>query len=181
MRGVLLRGTSWSQEKLDDSGDPFGLLVPSGSTSQLFPIRESGINQVSVRFSSSVNIRFHDLILLGTNDSTFDLVGFAYDATSFTATWTLAEVIEDDQLQLLLVDRVTDGEGHRLDGDWLNGVDSFVEGSGNGIPGGLFDFSFRIDVSADPAAVVARHIFYNNSAFDTVSDECRCSESRQSQ
>jgi hypothetical protein len=82
--------------------------------------------------------------------------GFTYNATTFTATWTLAAAgtfANADKLLLRLDDAlVADANGNVLDGEWANppetdpvtagGSDSFP--SGDGTAGG--DFAFRLNV-----------------------------------
>ena len=117
----------------------------------------TNVNKISIRFSEHVNVVADDLVVRGVNVATYAPAAtgaFAYDAATFTATWTLATSgISSDKLLLDLDAEpgsgVTDTNGNRLDGDWTNppsggigGADTFP--SGNGSAGG--DFRFRVNV-----------------------------------
>jgi len=172
--GVFVRSTAWDSDMLDQLGDPFGLLIPTGSIEQLLPLRLEGLDQLSIRFSEAVNVELSDLVLVNANLLPYNLIDFAYDPASLTATWTLDGPIGDDRLNVSLSDEVTNSEGHALDGEWSNGVDRFADGSGNGIPGGPFDFGFSVLVSK--TSVADRHIFYNNSVFDGNNSEANAAD-----
>jgi hypothetical protein len=77
--------------------------------------------------------------------------GFAYDDASRTATWSFASPLPADQYYLSLQESVLDSDGNALDGEWSNPfsvettnalVSQFP--SGNGEPGGDFNFVFTI-------------------------------------
>ena len=81
------------------------------------------------------------------NRASYAFSGFAFDAATRTATWTLADVPANDKLLLDLDADSPDGVrgtggGAFLDGEWANGTDTFP--SGDGTAGG--DFRFRLNV-----------------------------------
>ena len=62
-----------------------------------------------------------------------------------TATWTLTQDIHADKLLVHLNDTVTAKDnGSPLDGEWVDGMLNFAEGSGDGFSGGDFVFRFNV-------------------------------------
>jgi hypothetical protein len=158
---VFVGGTSWAagfRSFLASSGagdSAFGFRLAASEHGEELPW--TNFNKVSIRFSENVNVAADDLVVRGVNTATYSpatIGAFAYDAATFTATWTLATAgIPSDKLLLDLDAEpgtgVTSSSGVRLDGDWTNlapggvgGADTFP--SGNGTPGG--DFRFRVNV-----------------------------------
>jgi hypothetical protein len=100
----------------------------------------SGVAQVSLRFDRDVAGRIDpgDLAVRGVAVANYAFAGFGYDPATRTATWTLAAPVTQDRLRLVL----DGGRLPGLDGEWVNGGDSFPAGDGSA--GGTFDF--RVDV-----------------------------------
>ncbi len=151
MTGVLVRNTGWAPTS------PFykGYSIPVGSGAQLATLPWNDINQIEVVFSENVVVNQSDLLLSGVNTSAYNVSGgtFRYDATTFTATWTLAQSIGPDKLLLALnadgSNPIEDAAGNRLDGEWMNPASTAdtsgsVYPSGNGTAGGNFDFRFNV-------------------------------------
>jgi hypothetical protein len=73
---------------------------------------------------------------------------FSYDIGTMTATWRFEGWANADQYAIVVKDSVTDLEGNRLDGEWVNyadvygSIDAFP--SGNGAAGGNFSFIMTI-------------------------------------
>jgi hypothetical protein len=83
----------------------------------------------------------------GVNTPSYTISNFSYNATTFTATWTLGSSIGADKLLLDLsgtgTNAVTSATGNvALDGTWTNGTSTFP--SGNNAPG--TDFKFDLNV-----------------------------------
>lgn len=158
--GVLVRGSTWSNEFLAELGrlgvGTGGYAIPVGGCDQLATIPWTNIDQIVVDFDEDVVISYDDLSLAGLNISVyaFGPGGFSYDPAARRAIWTLAEPIRADKLFITLSDQVTDTapDANRLDGDWTNVLDTFP--SGNGVAGNAFRISMNMlpaDVDRDDA------------------------------
>ena len=151
---VFVAGTGWTPEFrnfLADTGlgeSRFGYAIPAGA-GQLNVLPWTNIDQLSVRFSHSVVASDHDLSVAGLNLAEYAVTGFAYDASTRTATWTLAQPLGKDRV-LLDLDGDDGGvsgvDGRRLDGEWSGPQPSgaYPFASGDGSPGG--DFLFRLNI-----------------------------------
>jgi hypothetical protein len=72
----------------------------------------NNVNQVSIRFSENVSVQQNDLAVRGVAQAVLNTSGFAYNAATFTATWTFASPLGVPPDKLLL----------DLDGDSANAV-----------------------------------------------------------
>jgi hypothetical protein len=139
--GVFVRGSAWSQGVLDELGSPFGYQVPTGDRAQLDCLSWSNIDRVSIRFTDAITATQNSLTVSSTAGAPA-VVGYTYDAASFTGTWTLGRPSGMEAVQLHLADTVTGGEiGWPLDGEWADCVSTI---SGNAVAGGGFDFSAHV-------------------------------------
>jgi hypothetical protein len=106
----------------------------------------TNLNQIQISFNEAVNVQQASLALTGVNVANYAFSGFSYNATTHTATWTLANPIGADRLQLDLKSSgaaaVTSTSGSSLDGEWTNGASVYP--SGNGAAGGDFNFAFNV-------------------------------------
>ena len=139
-----------------DEQFPGGWILSSrGQRVQLLTLPWGNIDQIKVVFSENVVVDQSDLALSGVNVSQYDIADstFAYDPTTFTATWTLPQAIGTDKLLLQLnadgSNPIEDTAGNRLDGEWTNPTrttqsSSSTYPSGDGTAGG--DFLFRFNV-----------------------------------
>jgi hypothetical protein len=165
---VLVDGTNWNSTFLSylaslDPQNVGGYSIPVGSGSQLVTLPWANINQIKVVFSEDVVVDQSDLLLSGVNTTAYNVSGgaFSYDPTTFTATWTLPQVIGSDKLLLQLnasgSDPIEDRAGNLLDGEWTNPSStaqssSSTYPSGDGAAGGDFDFRLNVlsgDATAD--------------------------------
>ncbi len=145
---VVVSSTQWDNAFIDHLssqglGDG-GYAIPTNSPQQLAPLPWSNMNQVKITFSEDVVVSRNSLTLQGTNVANYRFRRFAYDAKTFTATWTLRRRLRADDLQITLSDTVTDRQGNQLDGEWIDGVSAFLNGTGDGVPGGDFKFRFSV-------------------------------------
>ena len=144
---VLVWGSGWSQEMLDRlAADGLGIggaSIPAGS-SQLQTLTWSGIDRISIRFSEDVEVQSDHLNVLGVDIAEYDVVGFSYNSSSHTATWSLDQMPRADKLRLVLSGEVKDPSGLPLDGGWTDSVSAFP--SGNGAIDTDDAFRFRFDV-----------------------------------
>ncbi len=129
---------------------PFSFDTVDGSGTQLATVPVGGADTVSVTFSDDVMVAAADLLMIGLTTANVPAVDqFSYDPVTFTATWQLTGLALADQYILTVSDNVTNAAGYRLDGDWTNpasfattdpSVSNFDNGSGDGLPGGNFNF-----------------------------------------
>jgi hypothetical protein len=143
---VLVGASGWTQDFLNGlaaAGMGVGGFAPAtGSDQQLLAMPWNNLNQLAIRFSEPVQVQASHLTLHGLNVGPYAFSGFAYDADTYLATWTLEQPLGADRLLLTLSDQVTDLLGNPLDGEWLNGASVYP--SGNGEPGGDFHFLFNV-------------------------------------
>jgi hypothetical protein len=153
---VYVDSTAWTpafRSHLDNSGlgsGALGLRVPARAE-QLLSLPYNNINRIRVQFSTAVSVQQADLSVRGVSVANYGFAagGFTYDPTTFTATWTLNTNLGRDKLLLDLDGDAPAGVaatagGALLDGEWVNGSPSQIFGSGNGTPGG--DFEFRLNI-----------------------------------
>lgn len=142
--------TQWSADFVqyleDNSLGTDGYSVPVGANQQLIPLTWNNIDQIRITFSEDVAVQAWDLSVSGVNTTAYEFSDFAYDASTYTAVWTLSAALEKDKVLVDLsgdgLDPVQDGSGNVLDGEWTTNVSTYA--SGDGTAGG--DFEFRIDV-----------------------------------
>ena len=80
------------------------LFHPGRQRRQLLPLPWTNIDEIKVTFNENVTVDQTDLMLEGVNTPSYNVAGgtFAYNAATFTATWTLPAAIPDDKLLLEL-------------------------------------------------------------------------------
>ena len=158
VQGVSVDGSSWAQPFIDQlpgamQGISAGYNIPAG-IGQALDLPWSNLNQVRIQFNENVNVQLGSLTVTGQAVPKYAIAGFSYDPTTFTAVWTLSQPFGADHVQVHLSatgpSAVTDQAGQALDGEWTNGASAWP--SGDGIPGGDFQFSFNVlpgDVNQD--------------------------------
>lgn len=123
-----------------------GFPMPTGAA-QLATLPWVNLDQVSIKFNENVNVTQAALAVRGVNVASYAASGFAYNTSTFTATWTFGSAFAADKLLLDLAasgaNAVSDPVGTLLDGSWTNGSSAFP--SGNGTPGGA-DFKFQANI-----------------------------------
>jgi hypothetical protein len=139
---VSVDSTAWSPGFPYASGYP----IPTGA-SQLTDLPWINLNQVNITFNQPVNIAQGDLTLNGVKVPNYTVSNFSYNATTFTATWTLGSFIGADKLALDLSGTGTNAvtaasNGEALDGTWTNGGSTFP--SGHNAPGTDFNFDLNV-------------------------------------
>lgn len=134
-------GSTWSPGVigyLETNGLPNSTSGDASGTTPL--LGWSNVNQIKLTFSEDVAVGQQDLSVTGVNVAQYNVVGFAYDADSRTAVWTLDQALPADHVTVTLADSVIDMSGNRLDGNR------------DGVAGGQFKFTFGSlpgDVNAD--------------------------------
>ncbi len=158
IRKVAVDSTGWSQgfeqQFSSHNVNPTpGYILPAGQT-QLTDLPWSGLNEIRVQFTEDLNVQQDSLTVTGLTVPQYAISGFSYDVSSHVATWTLAQPIGADRVQIHLASTgpyaVTDLSGNPLDGEWTDHVSAFP--SGDGQAGGDFNFSFNVlpgDVNQD--------------------------------
>jgi hypothetical protein len=127
---------------------PFSFATVDGSGLQLRTVPVGAADTISIVFSEDVNVVASNLRLVGLQTGNVPtLAEFNYDMATMTATWRFEGWTLGDQYYISLSDAVTDIEGNRLDGEWVNpaarsttnaAVSEFPSGDGNA--GGTFNF-----------------------------------------
>jgi hypothetical protein len=114
---------------------------------QLQRVPVGGADTISIVFSEDVNVSASFLRVVGLfTGNVPTLAEFSYDVGTMTATWRFEDWASADMFVIALDDAVTDVQGNRLDGDWLNprilyqqnGASQFP--SGDSDAGGDFNF-----------------------------------------
>jgi hypothetical protein len=192
--GVFVRGSAWASDFINNglvdtvspAGYKLGYAIPVGSSAQLTDLPWININQIVITFSEDVNVDEADLALKGTSVAQYGFAtgGFSYTAQDtsgdstpdrFIATWTLSQNLAAEKV---LIDLDGDGvnpvntpitsksSGLALDGEWVNGSDTY--NSGNGTPGGDFEFRFNVlpgDVNRDGSVLSNDVLLVRNAQF----------------
>lgn len=150
VQGVKVGSSAWSatfNDFVDNTGAPVGqrgYSIPAGAA-QATTLPWANINRLYVNFSQDpdpATIIPANFVLFGLQGAaTPTVTGVTYDTTTNIATLTLSGNITNDRLRLLVSDSVT-YLSTPLDGEWANNADSFD--SGNGTPGGSFNFTFNV-------------------------------------
>jgi hypothetical protein len=123
-----------------------------GSEEQLLSVPVGGAKRIAVQFSEDVVIAQGDLGLIALNrvvtEPSVSTFVAPDSANNFTATWTFASALPGAQYLMVLSGDIEDLTGNALDGEWTNpgsitsSVTTSVFPSGDGSPGGDFEFVF---------------------------------------
>jgi hypothetical protein len=157
---------------------PFSFASVDGSGEQLCTVPVGGADTISITFSEDVNVMATNLSIVSLRTAkTPTLVEFTYDIATMTATWRFeASTFGNqngygvgDHFVINLSDAVTDIEGDRLDGEWVNPASlsttaSSTFPSGDGEPGGNFVFAFTL-----LAGDANRDLLVNNADWTIIS------------
>ena len=105
----------------------------------------SNVNQISIAFSEPVNVSASSLTLYNSSNTAISATYVGYNATTNIATWQFATtLVAGEYLINIAGDTVSDLDGTELDGAWTTSVSTFAGGSGDGTPGGDFNFYFDV-------------------------------------
>lgn len=137
-----------------------------GSGEQLRTVPVGGADTISITFNEQVNVQSADLRVVGMATATVPtLAEFNYNPATKTAAWRYTGLLAKDYYILSLSDTVTDAEGYRLDGEWVNPLNLTTTNaavsefpSGNGAAGGDFNFLFTLlagDANLDATVGIA--------------------------
>jgi hypothetical protein len=142
---------------------PFGFdaMGWDGSGQQLGSVPVGGADTRAITFDEQVNIVASNLRLFGLSSYNVPaLEEFSYEIATMTATWRFESWWTVDDFYLVsLSEAVTDVEGNRLDGEWVNPATRATTNalvsefpSGNSTAGGSFNFVvtlFRGDLNSN--------------------------------
>jgi hypothetical protein len=152
--GVYASGTLWGSGfygalDVNGLGDPTvanqGFLLFDGAAQLTSDLPWTSIDTISVAFSENVNVSQTGLTLYDSSNNATSPTSFSYDATNFIAHWTFSNPLAANIWWIgLAASTVTDPSGVELDGDWTTGVSTFAQGSGDGTPGGDFNYLFNV-------------------------------------
>ena len=127
VEAVFVNGTDWSPafraylEAGRDGSSQFGYELGAGGGGSNAILPWVNLNQVSVQFSEDVVVQQDDLEIDSLAGADYTVTAFAYDPSTFTATWTLSEPLDADVLTLRLdatgADAITDQTGNPLRGN----------------------------------------------------------------
>jgi hypothetical protein len=142
--------------------DPYSFSSHVGSGEQLRTVPVGGADTISITFDQDVNIEANYLRVVGlqfgqniNHDAATPfaptLLEFTYDPVTMTAMWRFDALPANDQYVISLSDAVTNTQGYRLDGEWVNPATLYTTNSlvsvfpsGDGHAGGHFNFVFTL-------------------------------------
>jgi hypothetical protein len=93
-----------------------GYAIPSGPN-QLQTLPWLGIDRIAIRFDRNVTMGTGDLVVAGVNTPNYPVIGYAYEAATFTAAWFLGQPLRNDKVVLKLNGGVTPFRINPLPGD----------------------------------------------------------------
>ncbi len=180
---VKIRSQAWDSSFLQrvDVGGGLGFSMKSLLQQQnSLPWRN--IDQILIQFDEDVGASFDisDVAIVGVQVPNYSgLISVEYDRIRFIASLKIASPFGVDKLQVVISDTVTDADGNRLDGEWVN--NGSQQRSGDGNPGGIFSYRINVlpgDISGDGVvlgnditlSVLARNKSVVNPDFNPLTD-----------
>jgi autotransporter-associated beta strand protein len=157
--GVYLSGRTWATGYLNALAAAgvgsatlgYRLADGAGQLAITYLLDSVNANRVSIVFSEPVSVAGASLVLGDSSNNGGPASGISVvgppvmSAGGTVATWALSGPLTANKYFLSLAAAgVTDAAGTELDGDWTTGVSTFAAGSGNGVPGGNFNFGFAV-------------------------------------
>ncbi len=134
---------------LASSSLAFDFAGVAGSGEQLRSVPLSGVTKLSLTFSQGVTVSQNTLQVINLDGTVPSIVGFVYEPSPQTATWTFASELPDGRYLVRLADSVHNSSNAALDGEFTNPwsltqTGTSVFASGNGTAGGEFRFRFTV-------------------------------------
>ncbi|HEY5313852.1 MAG TPA: ELWxxDGT repeat protein, partial [Pirellulales bacterium] len=151
--GVYASSTQWAPSfvsMLDSAGlgdgswPGLGFELADGANQLATMLPWTNIDILSVAFDEGVMVAPASLTLYDDAGNPIASTGFSYNAAAQVATWTFPTLASSKYWIGLSSAAVTDALGTALDGQWTTGVSTFAAGSGDGTPGGDFNFRFNV-------------------------------------
>ncbi|HEX4144189.1 MAG TPA: choice-of-anchor tandem repeat GloVer-containing protein [Pirellulales bacterium] len=148
--GAFVSGSAWSASYLSMlstaglGNSAVGFELVSGAD-QLTTIPWTNVTQISIAFSEFVNVSQGSLTLYNSANTIVPASGYSYNSTTNIATWQFSTALVANKYVInLAASSVSDANGVKLDGAWTTGVSTFAARSGDGTPGGDFNFYFDV-------------------------------------
>ncbi|HEX3658961.1 MAG TPA: autotransporter-associated beta strand repeat-containing protein [Pirellulales bacterium] len=149
--GAYVSGSAWSASylsmlaanSLGDSTAGFELADGANQLTTIVPW--TNVTQISIAFSEPVTLGQASLTLYNSANAAISSSNYSYDSSTFVATWQFSTALAANKYVInLAANSVSDTAGTELDGAWTTGVSTFANGSGDGTPGGDFNFYFDV-------------------------------------
>ncbi|MGO9110801.1 MAG: dockerin type I domain-containing protein [Thermoguttaceae bacterium] len=164
--GVYVSGSAWNSGLFNalaaaGAGNAtlgYELASGAGQLSNANVVGWVNVNTISIVFSKPVSGVSLSSLSLGDSSnnggpSSGITVSSETNPSTTVATFTVSGPLTSNKYYLALAAAgITDAAGATLDGEWTTGVSTFAAGSGDGAPGGNFDFRFNVlagDVNGD--------------------------------
>ncbi|HEY5313892.1 MAG TPA: hypothetical protein VIK18_15290, partial [Pirellulales bacterium] len=152
--GAFVSGTAWNASYLSmldaaslgsSAAADQGFELASGANQLTTMLPWTNVDQISIAFSEPVSVSQGSLTLYNSTNTAVPISGFSYNSTANIATWQFATPLAASKYVMnLAANSATDSNGQELDGAWTTSVSTFAAGSGNGTPGGDFNFYFDV-------------------------------------
>ncbi|HEY5316077.1 MAG TPA: hypothetical protein VIK18_26350, partial [Pirellulales bacterium] len=149
--GAFVSGSAWNASYLSllaaaglgNSG--LGFELASGANQLTTMLPWTNVTQISIAFSEPVTLSQASLTLYNSANMPISVSSYSYNSSTYVATWQFsAPLAADKYVMNLAANSVSDAAGTALDGAWTTGVSTFAAGSGDGTPGGDFNFYFNV-------------------------------------
>ena len=182
---VYVSGSAWKSAYLSTlaaagKGDAtlgYALAGGSGQVANANAVGSVNVDTVSIVFSKPVSgLGLSSLSLVDSSNNGGPSSGITVrgEATPSTTvvTFTLSGALTSNKYYLALAAAgIVDAAGATLDGEWTTSVSTFAGGSGDGAPGGDFDFRFNVlagDVNGDGKVTAADFNLIRSHASPTI-------------
>jgi autotransporter-associated beta strand protein len=149
--GAYVSGSAWSASYLSMlaaagvGNSAMGFELAGGANQLTTIVPWTNVTQISIAFSEPVTLGQASLTLYNSANAAISSSNYSYNSSTFVATWQFSTPLAANKYVLnLAANSVSDTAGMALDGAWTTGVSTFGDGSGNGTPGGDFNFYFDV-------------------------------------
>ncbi|HEY5315540.1 MAG TPA: hypothetical protein VIK18_23620, partial [Pirellulales bacterium] len=149
--GVLVSGSAWTASYLSMlaaaglGSSAVGFELADGANQLTTTLPWTNVTEISIAFSEPVNLSQTSLTLYNSTNAAISSSGYSYNPTTYIATWQFATPLAANKYVMnLAASSVSDTAGTQLDGAWTTSVSTFAAGSGDGTPGGDFNFYFNV-------------------------------------
>jgi hypothetical protein len=152
--GVDASGSTWGSgfySALDANGlgspvaSGLGFQLADGANQLLTLLPWTSVDTLTITFSKGVTVSANSLTLYDSEGDALTTTNFNYNAANSTAQWIFSSDLAADKWWISLsAATVSDTAGAALDGEWTTSQSTFSAGSGDGTPGGDFNFRFNV-------------------------------------
>ena len=183
--GVYVSGSAWNSAYLSTLAAAgvgnatlgFELASGAGQVANANVVAPVNVDTVSIVFSKPVSgLRASNLSLVDSSNNGGPSSGITVSGettpSATVVTFTLSGALPSNKYYLALAAAgIVDAAGATLDGEWTTSVSTFAAGSGDGAPGGDFDFRFNVlagDVNGDGKITAADFNLIRSHASPTI-------------